>query len=405
LLSLNYPPLNDFKWTPQITPTKLFDALHELEDRYKQAQKVFIPYEDENEILAFPDGYRWVNLGRGACGLEAEAMGHCGNEGSSDEDTILSLRQIVTKNGAKYWRPSLTFILNTRTGMLGEMKGRANNKPKTSYHPYIVALLRLPIIKGIVGGGYKPESNFSLADLDEATREELVREKPALLSPSDYLARFGLTEELKRRLEAFLTDGEVGGQNMTWHGTNLITGKRPWRKIVREHGTGSTVHLLGVYNTDARGLVRMLDSKALAELLRVLPADLRRTINRLMKTEDGFMNPSLMNALQQAHLAGRAATAHSMIENAFANVLNGYDDGFNIWNFEGGEFTKDGNMVAHVPLDRLIEFYGRGEAPRDDDLGGQAILIQPPPEKWDGKIDKQVAADTLRNALKKNDLI
>lgn len=124
-----------------------------------------------NTVLSFPDGYSWVDLERGYCEIEKDTMGHCGNVGAKPGDTILSLRD--KKN-----TPHLTFILNN--GVLGEMKGRGNDKPAPKYHPYIIELLKLPIIKGVKGGGYLPENNFKLNDLNDNQLEELLKTKPKL---------------------------------------------------------------------------------------------------------------------------------------------------------------------------------------------------------------------------------
>ena len=102
-------------------------------------------------------------------------MGHCGNAPRQHtDDVILSLRKVVVSGSDKYHIPHLTFILNG-DGELTEMKGRANEKPAKKYHPYIIKLLLNDAIKGIKGGGYAPENNFSLHDLDENVRKDLMR--------------------------------------------------------------------------------------------------------------------------------------------------------------------------------------------------------------------------------------
>jgi hypothetical protein len=116
-------------------------------------------------------GWEWVSLGYGHCSIEAKSMGHCGNAGAKSGDNILSLRD-------PEGYPRLTFIVNN--GMLGEMKGRANTKPKEDYHPAIVELLKHDEIKHVVGGGYAPEMNFKLDDLDDETKNELLEDKPDL---------------------------------------------------------------------------------------------------------------------------------------------------------------------------------------------------------------------------------
>jgi hypothetical protein len=124
------------------------------------------------------DGHAWWSLGKQKCSDEGKAMGHCGNKGSPmDGDNILSLRKEHTIGGAKYYEPKLTFIQNG--DFIGEMKGRGNNKPAPHYHPHISKLLgETGLIP--VGGGYKPENNFDVRDLDEATFNDLVAKRPAL---------------------------------------------------------------------------------------------------------------------------------------------------------------------------------------------------------------------------------
>ena len=129
-------------------------------------------------------GWEWIDLGKGYCDKEARAMGHCGNTGAKPGDNILSLRD-------PKGRAHLTFILNS--GKLGEMKGRSNTKPKKAYHPAIVALLRNDEIDYVVGGGYMPENNFSLDDLDDETKESLLEDKPDL--------EHGMDKQIEERLQ------------------------------------------------------------------------------------------------------------------------------------------------------------------------------------------------------------
>lgn len=131
-------------------------------------------------VIQFPDGFAWWNLKQAYCNQEADAMGHCGNSPRSNtDDSILSLRKRTHMGDHTGDTPFLTFILDWR-GRLTEMKGRGNDKPAERYHPYIVELLKHPIVKGVQGGGYLPENNFSLNDLDDEVREELYELKGEL---------------------------------------------------------------------------------------------------------------------------------------------------------------------------------------------------------------------------------
>jgi len=124
-------------------------------------------------------------------------MGHCGNTaGYQENDTVLTYRTIEKDPKTKklVWVPHLTFILDTANGMLGEMKGFNNQHPDQKYHNVIIELLKLPLIKGIVGGGYKPENNFKLSDLPEETFKQMMESKPGLGTLTDHYALTGAVD-------------------------------------------------------------------------------------------------------------------------------------------------------------------------------------------------------------------
>lgn len=117
------------------------------------------------------NGWRWVLLDKRSCEKEGASAGHCGNAAGKEGDNILSLRD---PSNVAY----LTFIIND--GSLGEMKARNNSKPSIRFHPVIIELLKNNIVKTVKGGGYKPENNFSMDDLDESIKQNLYKLKPNL---------------------------------------------------------------------------------------------------------------------------------------------------------------------------------------------------------------------------------
>lgn len=160
-------------------PSDLLVALREAETKWQETRKQQVHHSEDDEpeiFMDFGNGWAWYDLNRSSCDVEADAMGHCGNSGGRGGETILSLRRHM---GDEMYRPSLTFIL-TDDGYLGEMKGRANEKPAERYHDMIIALLMDDRIVGINGGGYAAHSNFSLRDLDDEAREEILAKKPSL---------------------------------------------------------------------------------------------------------------------------------------------------------------------------------------------------------------------------------
>lgn len=172
--SIDYPPIQNYD--PNQNPENFVSDMEELEQEWKEMNEDWIIPNGNEKVILDLGKYKWVDLGRGGCRDEGEAMGHCGNVPSRKPgDTIYSLRQIKTQDGEEYHRPSLTFIAND--GILGEMKGRGNDKPSEKYHPHIVELLKSKYVTGLKGGGYMPENNFHPDDLTEEERNSVIEVK------------------------------------------------------------------------------------------------------------------------------------------------------------------------------------------------------------------------------------
>lgn len=168
---------------------------NQIEEEWKAQGKKWIDVtpdiQDGNiqEIIKFPNNMGWFDLKRPYCKEEGDAMGHCGNSATrSLNDTVLSLRETKKqKNNTILSKPHLTFILK-RGAFLGEMKGRANSKPKQEYHPYIMGLLMHKkqdgnyLVTRIEGGGYKPENNFDIEDLSDSDLQKITNERILLIA-------------------------------------------------------------------------------------------------------------------------------------------------------------------------------------------------------------------------------
>jgi hypothetical protein len=193
MVDLNLPVINSmvFNWR---TPASILGEAedHELSWQAQHEDTNLVEYG--KKIIEFEDGSAWFDLEKSGCNQEARAMNHCGNGSGNGRQTVLSYRkpQGVNNNGENLWRPYLTFILDIEDGSLGEMKGRANTKPAERYHPYILRLLtdHEPIDK-VVGGGYLPEHNFQLSDLDNDTYNNLIQIKPSLFPLGELYEKFG----------------------------------------------------------------------------------------------------------------------------------------------------------------------------------------------------------------------
>lgn len=201
-----------------------------IEDKWKddlsEKQRMISLEESDSILLDFKNGWAWIKLDRTSCSVEAKAMGHCGNEGGNDSDRILSLREKIANpdksSPVKHlWRPHATFILS-EDGYLGEMKGRFNNKPSADLHPYIIALLEQPYIRGITGGGYDPTKNFSLGDLTDDQARPLIEK---LEISADEILNMCITKPGSEITEEALYQAQQNNIDMsieTEHGTFLL---------------------------------------------------------------------------------------------------------------------------------------------------------------------------------------
>ena len=130
--------------------------------------------------------WRWELLSR-TCRKEAKALGHCGgvrDPNIGPNDRLLSLRELRKIEDTERTRSfaHLTFVIDTQTGELSQMRGQANTKPKAQYHPYIVPLLLDNRVTGFKPVAWKPEGNFHLSDLQPAQINQIITAKPNLLN-------------------------------------------------------------------------------------------------------------------------------------------------------------------------------------------------------------------------------
>lgn len=249
------------------TPAKLFDTLRELENQHvskagddhdakewAEDKQLIEQHSDDDVIMKFPDGYCWVDLNTPADDDEGKAMGHCGNRASyKSDETILSLRKNVNYQGKKWWRPVCTFILDGNR-YLGEMKGRGNDKPAARYHPYIIALLKSKYVEGIKGGGYMPRNNFSLDDLDDSQRNELIEMKPELGGLLPLYRKEGMTSRVEDMIDRSLESLNISTNGVTYDKSKKQFKVASWRdfgRFIRSHDDGVVQDILDIAQGEA----------------------------------------------------------------------------------------------------------------------------------------------------------
>ena len=183
---LNHPIVRDVDLSSKDSLEGGLEKLKGAETEYKKqhAKKEHLMEPDGKKIIPTGENQGWFDTGVPYHEVEGKTMGHCGNaEGIERKtDNILSLRSEVSHLGQAYHKPHATFIENG--GWLGEMKGMYNEKP-AGFHSQIVELLKNPRIKGLAGGGHKPENNFHFDDLYPAEKKEVLKANPNLITDLD----------------------------------------------------------------------------------------------------------------------------------------------------------------------------------------------------------------------------
>ena len=153
-----------------------------------------INYEEKNDILRDYRkdgiGLYWVDLNTNNSEEECNRMGHCGR--TSGYNTIYSLRETKRINPQYTINKShLTAAVGSSDGIIYQLKGPKNSKPREEFHPYIVDLiLNSEDIQGF-GSEYDSSSDFKITDLSEPDIKKIYDARPELFN----------TRALKRALQ------------------------------------------------------------------------------------------------------------------------------------------------------------------------------------------------------------
>lgn len=149
------------------------------EINYNEENTIIKDFRDENGM-----GFYWVDLETNNSPEECERMGHCGR--TAGGNTILSLREFKPIPNSKYVlnKSHLTAAVGD-DGILYQLKGPKNSKPKSEFHQYILPLFYIKdedgdyLIQGF-GSEYASERDFKINDLPENTIKELYQNRPEL---------------------------------------------------------------------------------------------------------------------------------------------------------------------------------------------------------------------------------
>jgi hypothetical protein len=227
-----------------------------------------INYKEENPtILDFTDedgnGFYWADLNTKYSSEECDRMGHCGR---SSYGYLYSLRQNIPLNNKYKLNKSVLTAAIGEDGILYQLKGVKNSKPKDEYHKYILPLFYVMggpgeeddyLIQGF-GSEYASEQDFKLSDLPEETIKDLYQNRPELFDSRPLqrlLGQMGIIEVEPMptgfTLEISPEDIEDyvdGGWNNTY--TNRTTGVKRQVSIFVEIMSGDAWELWGHHDNE-----------------------------------------------------------------------------------------------------------------------------------------------------------
>jgi len=164
----------DHTWESGIEKLNAHEAAYT--EKHKKIAPSLVPSEGE-KLLDLGEGVGLYNLpldGARKNKHEAVGMGHCAT--ALEGGDLWSIRK---DHGNGMVEPMVT--LSHADGYVGEVKGKHNWKPSEKHHSAILKVLASDLVKGFVGGGYAPESNFSLNDVKPEWKQKLTSVKPTLM--------------------------------------------------------------------------------------------------------------------------------------------------------------------------------------------------------------------------------
>jgi len=147
---------------------------------YKETHPILLDFRDKDG-----NGFYWADLETKNSDDECRRMGHCGR---SSYGYLYSLRQDIPLNNKYKLNKSVLTAAIGEDGIMYQLKGVKNSKPKDEYHQYI-----LPLFYVLGGGGeeddyliqgfgteYAADQDFKLSDLPEETIKDLYQNRPEL---------------------------------------------------------------------------------------------------------------------------------------------------------------------------------------------------------------------------------
>lgn len=393
---------------------------------YKEQNPTILDFTDENG-----NGFYWADLNTKNSPEECERMGHCGR---SSYGYLYSLRQVIPINNKYKLNKSVLTAAIGEDGIMYQLKGVKNSKPKDEYHQYILPLFYVLggpgveddyLIQGF-GTEYQSEQDFKLSDLPEQTIKELYQNRPELFSSRTMqrlLGKMGIIEvepiptgfSLEISPEDF-DDYIDGGHYNTY--TNRTTGDKRRVSIFVEIMMGDAWDLWNQDGYEDLGsYFQYTIDKPTEEKLWAIVRDFAQRdgveLDESLDLEDAIKEVDddfeIRNAIGSAINDADADDYVNHLQKEIENALEFYGNVFE-FNYEGAKIQVDLSSFVDVDEEWVDEIF-EGQMNRDgsynlgavlDELLSEGHIDKPnfdPDERWYPSPDDSVVNENVNYRL------
>jgi len=416
---------------------ELYEKSKEWHDSLEVGQGS-INYKEENPtILDFTDengnGFYWADLNTKSSDEECNRMGHCGR---SSYGFLYSLRQVIPINNKYKLNKSVLTAAIDEDGILYQLKGVKNSKPKDEYHQYILPLFYVLggeyiigeeeyLIQGF-GTEYASEQDFKLSDLPEETIKDLYQNRPDLFSSramQRLLGKMGIVDvqPLPTTFTLDITPDDFhryidGGTYNSY--TNRTTGVVKRVSIFEEIMEGDAWNLWGREDSeDLPTYYQYIMDKPTEEKLWAIVRDMAQrdgielddtmdVVDAINEVDDNW---EIRNAIGSAVNDAEANDYVDYLQNNIKSALEFYGNVF-FFNSDGAKIQIDLSSLVDVDdegIDEIFEF----NMNRDGSYDLEAILYSlisedyiekpdySPDDRWYPSPDYSIVNENVRYRL------
>lgn len=445
-----YKKINDYSWTNKSVfkvSVDLTEIELELRDSKKFAKAEYerrlLDAEPTKEYLKIDDKYTWYIIESNRCRFEAYLNDHCGTDSSAD--VLFSLR---SKNPEGFFNSHVTISAKIEkvdkkkfstpaVFVVGQVKGKANDKPNERYWDAIVKLFLEDEFGWQVRGAYRADSDFHISDLDDKEKNKFLKIKPWWDNVLEALIHYDKLKDTKAFTAEYWEAKKADFDNegtfvITYHsfGEMVEMLEKKWGRDVRK-GREYNARLENIitqakYYTDDfypdvdfswediwfddfmlwiknkykkkyNKINECLEAEGMSEVKELWQYD----FDTFKVLEEGCQSYlfQVKNAFENAYRTGLEIGGQSAAYEAFKYYFDDHEITYNGSHMGNFKLKNDGTFQVRIFQEAINEYYGEYEElgiPRPD-----SDSLEPPHRgiEWSGNFDDEAASERLFEEL------